>query len=204
MPRKNVVKEYASDNYYHIYSRGVNKSEIFLDEEDKTVFLSLFKRYLSEEAFLDQEQRGYQSYRDEIDLLAYALVSNHFHLLIYQKYNERAIVEFMRSLITSYSMYFNKKYQRQGPVFQSSYLASRIDDDSYLEHISRYIHLNPDGWETSTDTSIDYYRGDRKADWIKPDLILELFDDNPLLYIEFIHDYDPESEESLFDIKDDD
>jgi len=197
MPKKNVVKEFVPDTYYHIYSRGVNKADIFIDEEDKYVFCSLLKRYLSEKQSRDNSRRHYSSFCGEIDLLAYALMSNHFHLLIFQNDSDRSITAFMRALLTSYSLYFNKKYKRQGPVFQSNYLASRIDSDEYLEHISRYIHLNPDNWETTTDSSIDYYRGDRKADWIKPAVILDLFDDFES-YIEFLYDYDSE-EKSVFD-----
>jgi hypothetical protein len=106
----------------------------------------------------------------------------------------------MRSLLTSYSMYFNKRYRRQGPVFQSTYLASRIDSDEYLYHISRYIHLNPSNWETTQDSSINYYRGDRRADWIKPSPILELFPSFES-YIEFLQDYDPAKDEEIFDFE---
>jgi putative transposase len=203
MPKKNLVKEYAPDTYYHIYSRGGNKGKIFLDDEDKAMFCSLLKRYLSSEFAKNPKYRSYNNFHNKINLLTYALMSNHFHLLVYQKDDERAITGFMRSLLTSYSMYFNKRYQRQGPVFQSNYLASRIDSDEYLEHVSRYIHLNPSNWETTTDSSIDYYRGDRRADWIKPSPILDMFPSFES-YIEFLHDYDPEHEEEIFDFEPDD
>ena len=199
MPKRNLIKEYASDTYYHIYSRGINKNKVFLDDDDKTVFCSLLKRYLSPETTKDYKRHLYNNFYDKIDLLAYTLMPNHFHLLIYQKDDERAIAEFMRSLMTSYGMYFNKKYRRQGPVFQSNYLASRIDSDGYLDHISRYIHLNPADWETTTDSSIDFYSGRRKADWIKPSVILDMFSSFES-YIEFLYDYDPD-EESTHDIE---
>ncbi|GHU07741.1 hypothetical protein FACS189431_2810 [Alphaproteobacteria bacterium] len=198
MPKKNIVKEYAPDTYYHIYSRGVNKAKVFLDEQDKTVFCSLLKRYLSSKDARDIERRAYTNFRDEIDLVTYALMPNHFHMLVYQKENERTITRFMRSLMTSYSMYFNKKYQRQGPVFQSNYLAIRIDSDEYLTHLSRYIHCNPSNWENSKDSSMDFYRGDRRASWVKPAPVLDMFP-NFESYIEFLNDYDPEKEEAEYD-----
>jgi REP element-mobilizing transposase RayT len=203
MPRKNIVKQYLPDTYYHIYSRGVNRNKIFLDDDDKTVFCSLLKRYLSDETAKNPQRRLYNNYHDEIDLITYALMSNHFHMLVYQKDDERAIVGFMRALMISYSMYFNKKYVRQGPVFQSTYLASRIDSDEYLKHISRYIHLNPSNWETAFDSSIDFYRGDRQANWVKSSPILDMFP-NRESYIEFLRDYDPDEEEKLFDFEQDD
>jgi len=201
MPKKNMIKEYVSDSYYHVYSRGINKNDVFLDEDDKNVFCSLLKRYLSSEIIKDDKRRFYSNHHDKIDLLAYVMMLNHFHLLIYQKDDERAIAMFMKSLMTSYGMYFNKKYQRQGPVFQSTYLASRIDSDEYLEHISRYIHLNPDNWETTTDSSIDFYSGRRKASWVKPELILGMFSSFES-YIEFLCEYDEEKEIFEFDFED--
>src|SRR5262245_7444609 len=113
---------------------------------------------------------------------------NHIHLFIYQL-DESALKNFMQSLMTSYGMYFNKTYKRVGPVFQSRYRASRITDDTYLQHISRYIHLNPSDWRTSTKTSLDFYTSKRQADWVKPQKILELFSSADE-YLNFLGDYE--------------
>lgn len=188
MPGRNVVKQYAEESYYHVYSRGVAKQTIFNDEDDYLVFLSLFKRYLSKEPQKTNTRHTYPNYRDRVELLCYALMPNHIHLLIYQKDNH-AIVDLLRSVMTSYSMYYNKKNKRVGPVFQSRYRASRIDTDSYLEHISRYIHLNPKDWEKSDKTSLKYYKGGQYADWVKPKKILDIFKDNDE-YMEFLHDHE--------------
>lgn len=99
------------------------------------------------------------------------------------------MAEFMRSLMTSYSMYFNRKYKRVGPVFQSRYRASLISRDDYLEHISRYIHLNPKGWENYPFSSIRYYKGLVTAEWVKPNKILAMFPSKDQ-YLEFIRDYE--------------
>lgn len=182
------MKEYAPDSYYHLYSRGHNKGQVFTEERDYGVFISLFKRYLSLGAVKNTSRHTYPSYANRVELLSYALMPNHIHLLLYQK-DERAIADFMRSLMTSYSMYFNKTHKRVGPVFQSRYKASRISSDEYLDHISRYIHLNPRDWEAYMYSSIRYYRGDASADWIKPTRILELFP-NIEQYLEFVRDYE--------------
>ena len=190
-------KLYVPESYYHVYSRGINKSKIFRDEDDKSVFLNLMKRYLSKTPEVNsRNNRQYPSYFGHIELLSYALMPNHFHLLLYQT-DEQDIISFMRSIMTSYSKYFNKKYKHFGPVFQSRYLASLIDSNEYLYHISRYIHLNPSDWKNSTDTSLDFYSGKRHADWISPGKILDLFTSYNS-YLKFLEDYDPE-EESFVD-----
>jgi len=67
---------------------------------------------------------------------------NHFHLELKQK-NKKEIESFMRSLVTKYSKYFNKKYERVGPLFQGRYKAVLILNTDYLLYLNRYIHLNP-------------------------------------------------------------
>lgn len=190
MPSRNIVKEYAADSYYHIYNRGVNKAPIYLDEQDYTVFLSLLKRYLDSKPTKDQYQREYQSFKKEIELLAFCLMPNHFHLLIFQNEEQLAIEKFMRCVITTYSMYFNKKYKRIGPVFQGPYKAVRIADQSYLEHISRYIHLNPIAWQTYEWSSLPYFMGAKHASWVKPKRIMDIFDGSQKTYNTFLEDYE--------------
>lgn len=188
MPRKNVVKQYAPESYYHIYSRGVNKAATFLSERDYEIFISLFKRYLGSEKSKNTSRHAYPDFHNRIELLAYALMPNHVHLFVYQC-DEHAIRDFMRSLFTSYCMYFNKIHNRVGPVFQSHYRARLIADNSYLQHISRYIHLNPKDWQASTKTSLDFYTGKRQAEWITPGRVLELFDSTDE-YMKFLADYE--------------
>lgn len=188
MPSRNIVKKYAANHFYHIYSRGVDKQVIFKTEADYRVFASLFKRYLSDEASQNLSRHFYPKYNERLELIAYSLMPNHIHLLIYQ-HDENAMAEFMKSLLTSYSMYFNKTNKRVGPIFQSRYKASVIEDQSYLEHISRYIHLNPRDWRTSDKTSIGYYLSEKKASWIKPHKIMDIFK-NKQEYLSFMEDHE--------------
>ncbi len=113
MAPKNAIKTYATEQYYHCYNRGVNKTEIFLDDTDKDYFLSLFGRYLDP---TNEEQNvkhvTYPKYNDDIELLSYCLMNNHFHILLWQEKDSRAIAKLMKSICTSYTMYFNKKYDR--------------------------------------------------------------------------------------------
>ena len=87
-------------------------------------------------------------------------------------------------------MYFNKKYKRIGPVFQGPYKAVRIADQSYLEHISRYIHLNPIAWQTYEWSSLPYFMGAKHASWVKPKRIMDIFDGSQKTYNTFLEDYE--------------
>lgn len=194
MPGRNIIKPYAQHSFYHLYTRGVDKQTIFKDEHDYTVFLGLLKRYLSASPSKNLSRHTYVNYGEQLELLCYALMSNHVHMLIYQ-HDERTISQFMRSLMTSYSMYFNKRYKRVGPVFQSRYRGVIIDSDSYLYHISRYIHRNPTRWRHSPHTSIGFVTGEKQADWVRPGRIIELFK-NTTEYLAFLEDYDPKQDDT--------
>lgn len=197
MPSRNRVKEYETTSYYHIYTRGVNKHAIFHTEDDYSFFLGLLKRYLSPTSGKKKPNRvAYKSYADRIQLISYALMPNHIHLFVYQE-DMYAIRDLMRAVLTSYSMYFNHTYKRVGPLFQSRYLASRITEESYFEHITRYIHMNPKNWQTSTHTSLDYFLQRRTANWIHPERVL---DNTPEQYLAFLRSYN-DTKAILDDIK---
>ena len=156
MPSRNTDKVDVEESYYHVYARGRGKQPIFQDDEDYRVFLNLLKRYLSIDQAFDDSGRSYPHLRNKIELLSYCLMINHFHLLLYQ-IEKGAMSHLMRSVMTSYSVYFNKKYEVSGALFESRYRASMITTDAYLMHISRYIHLNPDDWRAYQYSSIHAY-----------------------------------------------
>ena len=189
MPQKNTIKDYVPDSYYHIYVRGVNKQPIFHDGRDYSYFLSLFERYLSGRRELSKTGIVYPDYAKVIELLAYCLMTNHLHLLIYQKDDPEAIKAFARSLLTSYSKYFNAKHHRVGSLFESRYKARRIDDDSYLTHISRYIHMNPRRWRTYSHSSLSSFTNGSPPLWLKRGRVLGLFKDIKE-YRDFLDDYE--------------
>lgn len=175
MPAKNRIKIYAADAYYHVYNRGVEKRIIFCDRKDFAVFFSLLKRYLGGDGQVDTNGRPYRDLSAEIELVAYCLMPNHFHLLLYQL-DPVAITDLMRRVETSYTMYFNKRYQRVGPLFQGCYKAALLTTEPYLIDISRYIHRNPGGnWELYPYSSYRYYTGSKAPAWVKPRRILQLY-----------------------------
>lgn len=80
--------------------------------------------------------------RPLVSLIAFALMPNHFHLLIRQ-ITENGISKYIKRVSDSYSRYFNVINKRTGPMFQGSFKAAHVESNEQLLHLSRYIHLNP-------------------------------------------------------------
>jgi putative transposase len=212
MPAKNRIKIYVENGYYHLYNRGVEKRLIFLDEQDFSVFLSYLKEYLmpkdEKELFhrlnaptvsLKEKQQITHSlqlnnFNQQIILLAYCLMPNHFHLFIKQNLTE-SIDKFMNSLGTRYTIYFNRKYKRVGPLYQGAYKALLIRGEDQFFHLSRYIHfqaLEFDGasFQNKYPSSYPVYIGKSEIPWVHPEEILLNFSKtNPSLsYEAFLRD----------------
>ncbi|OGZ18538.1 MAG: hypothetical protein A2175_01255 [Candidatus Nealsonbacteria bacterium RBG_13_42_11] len=198
-----------------VYNRGVEKREIFLDKQDCTVFLHYLKMYLSPVEELKKIATPNfrinrfipQNLSKELDLLSFSLMPNHIHLQIKQ-HTKDAITKFIRRLLTSYVMYFNKKNQRVGPLFQNRYKAILIDNESFLLHLSRYIHLNPLSVHSVIDfldfSSYPYYLNKKQASWVKPQEILGYFKSSihkdikdMLSYQSFVEDCQEEAKDIL-------
>lgn len=141
---------FAVGEFYHIYNRGTEKRLIFLDDTDRTRFVSLLYLCNSRSAI---HRSNYTNIslndlltlpREEslVDIGAYCLMLNHFHLLIRESI-EGGISIFMQKISTAYTMYFNKRYERSGSLFQGRFQAEHLDTDNYLKYIFAYIHLNP-------------------------------------------------------------
>lgn len=112
--------------FYHITSRGNLRDKIFYEDGDRERFLEILRR--------TKERYGYL-------LHAYALMDNHYHLLM--ETPKANISQIMQNINTSYTVYINKKYQRSGHLFQGRFKGIVVDKDEYLVTLSRYIHLNP-------------------------------------------------------------
>ena len=121
-----TLRQMSASSCYHIMIRGINKSNLFEDDEDRTRFLTTLKRFCKE---LDAQ------------LYAWCLMSNHVHLLLRIEDSPNSL---MKKIGCSYVPYFNKKYERCGHLFQDRYRSEAITDDSYLMAVARYIHMNPE------------------------------------------------------------
>ncbi len=190
MPSRNVLKEQVPESYYHVYARGINKQKLFIEDADYKYFFKLLERYLSKVQVISKTGDIYPNFTNKIEILVYCLMSNHFHLLIYQT-DVPYLEKFMRSLMTNYSRYYNLKYKRSGSVFESRYKAVRIDEEAYLQHITRYIHLNPKLWERYKYSSLRHYKDGDEPYWLNTTKILDMFTSRGK-YIEFVADYENE------------
>jgi putative transposase len=219
MPAKNRIKQYVENGYYHIYNRGVEKRKIFQDEQDYSVFLSYLKEYLMPKNEKELSHKladpnitakekdkilrllRMNNFNAEIQLLAYCLMPNHFHFFIKQK-SAQSIDKFMQSLLTRYTMYFNKKYKRVGTLFQGTYKAVLIEAEIQFLYLSKYIHkqafscLKGEALEAQPCSFGDFI-GQRKTEWVKPNEILTYFSKtNPALsYKSFV--LEPDNYEAI-------
>jgi putative transposase len=124
------------------------------------------------------------NYCDEIELIAYCLMPNHFHLLLKQN-TERGIAQFMKSMITRYVGYFNHKYRRVEGLFQGRYKAVMMDSEAQFIGVSKYIHRNPlpvnptrtdlEGLGNYRYSSYPNYLGRFMQSWLKMDDILHYY-----------------------------
>jgi putative transposase len=204
MPARNSVKTYVAEGIYHIYNRGVEKRQIFSDSRDYQMFLRCLKDALSSSASNSLsshikaplqgqtlQTRLPKNFYGKIELLAYCLMPNHFHLLIRQT-SSVILQQFMQSTSTRYSMYFNRRYDRIGSLFQGRYRGVLVNDEPYLLHLSRYIHLNP---SEITHDLINYYSsyGEylhiRHNSWINPEIILSFFQPGTIPFLQHINTY---------------
>lgn len=154
---------------HHVYARGIEKRSIFLSDADRILFL---------------EKVGSNMGKWKMRCYAWALMPNHFHLLLCS--DAGLLPSFMRCLLTGYSKYFNEKHNRVGHFFQNRYKSPIIGKPGYFREAVRYIHLNPlrSGIVRSIDELEDYlWTGHRRIvgsgfpEWQDTDLLREEFGD---------------------------
>lgn len=124
MPR--TARLDAPDLLQHVIVRGVERCDIFGDDNDRSRFVSSLSKLLV--------QTG-------TECLAWTLMSNHVHLLLRPR--QTLLAPVMRRLLTGYAVYFNLRHQRFGHLFQNRYKSIVCEEDTYLLELIRYIHLNP-------------------------------------------------------------
>ena len=148
----NRKTKFLPGNYFHIYNRGVDKRKIFFSENDYRRFLILLYicnntepvdlRALFNKGLTFAEILSIKRKETLVNIGAYCLMPNHIHLLITPK-KINGVSNLMQKLFTGYTMYFNKKNERTGRLFESTFKSNFIDRDEYLKYLFAYIHLNP-------------------------------------------------------------
>ena len=137
--------QFENEHFYHVYNRGVDKRNIFIDESDRNRFIKsiiAFNDINRVEKNSLSKIKVFPSENPYVKIHAFCLMNNHFHLLL-EPLIEKGVQKFMHRLSDGYSKYFNIKHERSGSLFEGRYKAKWVDNDVYLQHLLRYIHLNP-------------------------------------------------------------
>lgn len=164
MPRKARTDSLNSNKIYHVILKGINGQEIFFEDSDRIKFL---------------EQMNMTKSIYQYDIYAYVLMTNHIHLIIYDKENQ--LSQIMHRVCCIYAMYYNQKYQRKGHLFQNRFKSKCVNSENYLLNLLRYIHKNPqkDGIER-----LDKYRWSSYQEYIAVEkitstkFVLDIFEPN--------------------------
>ncbi len=177
MPYRKTI--FAKDEIYHVVNRGINHASIFENKNDYQRFISLidFLRFLPGMQYshfrrlpIEERRDFFETLRRRnkpvIECLAFCLMPNHFHLLLKQL-ETGGTQGFLRNLQNSYAKYCNAKYKRSGSLFQSPFHSVRIENDYQLNHVSRYIHLNPSSAYLVQAKDLKNYKYSSYNDYIK-------------------------------------
>ena len=179
-----------SNQYYHLYNRGVDRQPIFFLSENWSFFLRRLRQYF---------------HPSHATIIAYCLMPNHYHLLAHIN-SDNFSQSVMQPFTVSYTKAINRQHKRVGPLFQGPFQARLIQSEHYLLGITSYIHLNPvhaglvatpEAWEYS---SYREYIGLRHGTLPHPEIILSHFEDSQAYRI-FINErmfLKPEIPEDLF------
>ena|SRR3989344_8929925 len=135
---------FVSGEFYHIYNRGVDHRNIFLDDIDLRRFFQSMQEFNSLDPVGSLYENSFKQLGGEtaklVNFVAYCLNPNHFHFLV-QQVVDNGISEFMKRL-GGYTWYFNNKNNRSGSLFQGVYKSVHINSNEYLLHVSAYVNLN--------------------------------------------------------------
>lgn len=201
MPAKNLQRVAEGGAYCHVYNRGIENRNIFADDVDYLVFLDYLKDYLSAPKSTESTKKDFtingrvfrgvphqpKNYNNRVELIAYSLKPDHFHLILHQK-TQKSRQAFIRSLCTRYSIYFNKKYNRTGSLFAGPYKSVKIMHQSGLLLLTHYFH-NEGGYSTYPE-----YLGTKETPWVKTKIVLSAkFKEGN--YKDFVEKYEPNHKE---------
>lgn len=191
------------DTYFHVYNRGVSRLPVFFSAADYNDFLRRVRKQLERPSdTLNVIQAQSQPHNNgRVELVAYCLMPNHFHFILHQL-AANAISDFMGHVCNGYVKAINLKMRRSGHLFEGKYKMKLIDDNSYLLHLSQYIHMNPvrarlvkraEDWAFS---SCRTYYGLATDSFISTEAILGNFSSREE-YLAFVESYREEDKEDM-------
>ena len=125
MPRKSRI--YSNSKIYHIIFKGIDNQEIFYDDKDRRYFLNQLLKV--KKIF-------------EYDIYAYCLMVNHVHIVM--RVEDESLSKVVKNFIIRYVAYFNRKYERSGPLVQDRFKSKNVENLKYFLEVCRYVHKNPE------------------------------------------------------------
>lgn len=194
---------FAPGEYYHLYNRGIRKQNIFRKDRDWLRLLFCLLHFQSPLIFenIGQDLRQFQrwfslgsgdsslanvskSYREKtgeiairrtVTLISFALMSNHFHLLVRED-KEGGISAYMQRVLNSFTKYFNTKYKESGHLFQGPFQSVHVADNDQLLYTSAYIHRHRREARSPWSSYQDYVSANRWPSLLDPTAVLEQFE----------------------------
>ncbi len=186
----------VTEEYYHVFGRGVDKRTIFMDSRDYARFLQSMEEFnaiepigsIFENSFRKQKHEprfrssasklGFKKQGKLVEFVCYCLNPNHYHFLLKQA-ADKGIEKFMHRLCSGFSKYFNIKHRRSGALFQGPFKAIHVDTNEYLLHVSAYVNLNNRvhrlGSGASKSSWDEYLKEKRKLGFCEKEIILSQF-----------------------------
>jgi len=192
-----------ADEFAHIYNRGVDKRDVFMDDEDRARFFFYlgvlnddkseptrasggYVTFSANEQVVGAINNSFENQNPLVDLCGFVLMPNHFHLLVREK-KTGSVPKYLQRLSTAYTMYFNTKYKRSGALFAGRYKSRIIEDEEYLVDVLHYIHNNPrkltnfstksgQKFEEYFWSSLPAYLGARRLDFVCKKTVFEVAD----------------------------
>jgi len=167
--------------WFHVMNRGVDHQQIFFADSDRIDFGRLL---------------GVGHQRFGVEVHAYCLMSNHFHLLLHCPTG--GLSSYMHDLGSAFTRHVNDRIGRDGPLFRGRFRSVRVDTDAFLRCVVRYIHRNP--LDISSVEDIDTYRWSshrtylghrRRPTWLRTDLVLDMFHGDSAVFDQFVRCDDP-------------
>jgi putative transposase len=220
--------KFENDNYYHIYNRGVDKREIFLDERDFSRFIKSIRNFnntstFAQRLFVKNRQQEAMEAKKElsskvlelssflaalpklVEIICYCLNPNHYHFILKQLI-DNGIEIFMHKLGTGYTNYFNAKYSRSGSLFEGPFKSKHINSASYLAWLSGYVNGNSEIHKIAKAknhkwSSCQDYLGLRNGTLCNRQIIINEFSNNISEYEKFVEIVVKDSREKKESIK---
>jgi putative transposase len=183
---------FVTGEYYHIFNRGVEKRDIFSCSKDYSRFLDSivdFNTNLSSWKIKDikisqvEDRPRLEEFGEKlVEVIAYCLNPNHFHLILKQE-KDGGIAVFMKKVLTGYAMYFNKKYDHSGVLFQGRFKSVLITSNEQLLYVSVYVNCNSEVHNIAPAKSYQWcsfgeYRGFGGGVNCKKEVVLGQFNEN--------------------------